>query len=172
MTGTGAHYMPRIELRSQDKIKPYVIVDEADVPELSKYTWRWSGRYATTSIPQPDGRTKSLAMHRLIMNAKQGEQVDHINRKTFDNRRANLRIVTSQQNNWNRGKGYSTHGTSAYVGVSLYKPDGQPRWQASIAGNVLGIFDDEDEAAYVRDQAAMQLYGEHAFLNFNYEPVE
>lgn len=46
-------------------------------------------------------RTKKL--HRLVINAKDGEEVDHINRNKLDNRRINLRICTRQENLMNRG---------------------------------------------------------------------
>ncbi len=42
----------------------------------------------------------SIRMHRLIMNAPDNYEVDHINHNRADNRRKNLRIVTHQENNF------------------------------------------------------------------------
>ena len=50
----------------------------------------------------------TIKMHRLIMNIIDPKVcIDHINHNTLDNRKCNLRIVTSQENNFNRRcKGY------------------------------------------------------------------
>lgn len=45
---------------------------------------------------------KTTALARIILKAKKGQVVDHINRKPLDNQRSNLRIVTHRQNMLNR----------------------------------------------------------------------
>ena len=42
------------------------------------------------------------SIHRWIMDAPKGLQVDHINRNRLDNRRSNLRLVTHKENCKNR----------------------------------------------------------------------
>lgn len=163
--------MAVLELSSKDKAKPYVIVDDDLVDDLSQYRWTWSGGYASTRMQQPDGSIRYVRMHRYIVGASDGDVVDHINRVRYDNRRENLRLASSVENARNRSKSDVARSTSQYVGVSRNRSysDTDMRWTSTILGQCLGVFDDEIEAAYVRDQAAMQIYGEFSFLNFDYE---
>lgn len=145
-----------------------VLVDAADHEWLSQYRWHVSawkpGKvYAKSCL----GRLRhgGFAMHRLIMNAPAGLEVDHVNGDGLDNRRANLRLATRRQNSANTG---SRRGTSKYKGVSWNRQ--RNRWIAQIrrGGKVcrLGRFRDEEEAARVYDKAALQEHGEFARLNF------
>lgn len=50
------------------------------------------------------GGVKRISLHRHIMGDDcMGLEVDHINRNRLDCRRANLRVVTRQENAWNTG---------------------------------------------------------------------
>jgi hypothetical protein len=60
---------------------------------------------------------KSLKLSRYIMNAKPGQIVDHINKDRLDNRRSNLRIVSSRQNNLNR----KYKNRSGFTGVDIFR---------------------------------------------------
>ena len=84
-------------------------------------------------------------------------QIDHINRNRSDNRIANLRDVTNQQNMCNAGD-YSTN-TSGRKGVYWDKRDS--RWRACITDNgrylSLGYFSTQAEAVAAR-VAAEKLY--------------
>jgi hypothetical protein len=65
---------------------------------------------------------KYYALPRLILNAKKGEIIDHINRDPLDNRRCNLRIVTARQSNLNR----KLHSNTGFIGVSQIKRKDRP----------------------------------------------
>ncbi len=60
---------------------------------------------------------KYPSLPRLILNAQEGQIVDHRNRQPLDNRRENLRIVNARQSALNRRLKSNT----GYVGVSRIK---------------------------------------------------
>jgi hypothetical protein len=145
------------------------LIDEADYPLVCHYHWSTAstqGRYyATSTYRGANGRVFYLKMHRMIVMARPGEQVDHINMDTLDNRRCNLRIATKGQNMRNRGP--TARSTSGYKGVHWSKSAN--KWVAEIQMNgkkkYLGVFASADEAALAYNKAAIQLHGEFARLN-------
>jgi hypothetical protein len=72
------------------------------------YVWasavRWSEHRRGYVVRQlrVDGRRAHVQLHRLITDAPPGVEVDHINGDPLDNQRANLRLVTHQQNMENK----------------------------------------------------------------------
>ena len=104
-------------------------------------------------------------MHRLILGLEsKGLFVDHIDGNPLNNKRNNIRICTSSQNNKNK----KPHGLSKYLGVC--KSTGREKWQATIKFNgkykMLGRFDNEEDAAKCYDAAAKIYHGDFARLNF------
>jgi hypothetical protein len=138
------------------------IVDDADYEILSRHRWcvppAGKRPYALRTVGDTGRR---LAMHRVILNAPDGLQVDHINGDGLDNRRSNLRLATNAQNLQNQ-KRRSTN-TSGYKGVSLYR-DG--RWSARIRANgrrvFLGYFATPELAHAAYCAAAEKYHGEFA----------
>lgn len=100
-----------------------MFVDHDALPLVAAHGWyRTSEGYAATSI----GITNP-SFHRLYLGpSTAGFEVDHMNRNRLDNRRSNLRIVTSRvnQNNMSRYK----NNTSGTTGVSYDKI--RKRWGA------------------------------------------
>lgn len=136
------------------------IVDEKWYGVLSKSRWYLCDGYARGDI---DG--KSIYMHRIICHPPESYLVDHINRNRLDNRETNLRIVTLAQNARNRGK-YSNN-TTGYKGVYFLKA--QNIYTAGIhqGGKLrhLGRFHTPIDAARAYNKAAIEFYGEHAWIN-------
>jgi len=153
------------------------IVDDEDYDWLSGYKWFALYYLSVKSFRAVrgtwDGKKKrTILMHRIILNAPQGKQVDHINHDTLDNRKNNLRIVTSQQNHFNRRSDRNT--SSRYKGVSWNK--NKHKWKAYIARGGksyhLGCFKNEKTAALAYDKAALKLFGEYALINFPEESIK
>jgi hypothetical protein len=89
-------------------------------------------------------------------------QVDHLNHDKADDRWANLRAATNQQNQ--RNITMSKANTSGIRGVGWHKRI--EKWQASIRvdGRLLslGYFESLDEAAQVRRDAELRHFGDFA----------
>lgn len=75
-----------------------ILIDDTDKLLLRQYPWRvQKNGYVTATI-----NGKSAYLHRLIMDAPKGQEIDHINNKPWDNRRANLRFATRELQLLNR----------------------------------------------------------------------
>lgn len=89
---------------------------------------------------------KNVYLHRLILNAPIGLEVDHIDGDGLNNTRANLRIVTRRQQMQNQ---HGVSKTSKYPGV--YWNSSAKKWQAYAHHKnkaiYLGIFAREVDAA-------------------------
>ncbi len=90
-----------------------------------------------------------ILLHRELLGLRRGDkrQVDHINRDRLDNRRSNLRVVTSGEQGQNRSGERNT--SSQYRGVSLHKASGKWRAYGTVAGHTthIGVFANEEQAA-------------------------
>ena len=131
-------------------------------------------------VELPDGNYayRPTNMHRLIMDAKPGQMIDHINGDTLDNRRENLRFVTNQQNSWNargaktfKGRPTSSRFKGVFKKVCKTKYSNYEYWVAKIGvnGKEITVYHgkDEVEAACHYDMAAQHYFGEYAKLNFD-----
>lgn len=104
----------------------YTLLDATDYTNLRAFRWHCNSYgYAYRHI-WLHGKLTSSMLHRERVGLRIGDkrQVDHINHKTLDNRRANIRVVTHRENHANRRK-QSPHG----VGVGLVRSG---RYTASV----------------------------------------
>lgn len=93
------------------------------------------------------------------------DEIDHRDRNKLNNRIENLRPCTSSQNKGNIQ--LLPTNTSGYRGVSLNARSQKWHAQIKIHGKqtYLGRFDTPEEAAMLYNQAAIEHFGEFAFLN-------
>ena len=123
------------------------LFDLNDYEMIKNYTWHISLKgYVYTVIKCHKDRACYL-MHRLIMGVTDKSiQVDHINGIKTDNRKCNLRICNSQQNDLNRK--YSSY----KYGSGVYFQDG--KWMVRFQRNGVryygGVFDNYEEALIKR----------------------
>jgi len=147
-----------------------VIVDSDEMNCVRKYTLRMTrAGYVAADIYM--GYRKPYIcdyLHRVILGAKKGDEIDHINNDPLDNRKCNLRLASRSLNEGNKPPRKGT--SSKYKGVSL---DGKTqKWRAQISVGErhinIGRFDDEREAAMAYDAQAEIAYKEFAWLNKNH----
>ena len=145
----------------------FATVDDEWFDYLSQWKWHINAYGYAVRKEGPRLRQRTILMHRVIMAAPKGLQVDHKDNNPLNNQLANLRLATNAENN--RNKPARPGGSSQYKGVSW-----EPRtrmWVAQIAVNgrktQLGRFFSEVNAAKAYDEAARQYFGEFAVLNFS-----
>jgi len=113
------------------------------------------------------GKLREFRLHREVLGITDPDvEVDHVNGNGLDNRRANLRIATAQQNQANRSA--QANNASGLKGVSWHKRDRKWRAHIRIAGkqHSLGYYATREEAAGAYDVAAVEAHGEFARRNF------
>lgn len=144
----------------------FAIVDDEDAELLSRFSWQLNDRgYAVANVGVGRKHVTIERMHRIIMKAPDGIDVDHISGNRLDNRKQNLRLATRTQNLWNKKKASGT--TSIYKGVHWQRQI--KRWRAKITVNrkqlSLGCFLNEVDAAKAYNEAAKKHFGEFALIN-------
>ena len=148
------------------KGRVYEVLCDVDIHEQVKnYAWFISKAGYAFSRMGKGRKGKWVYLHRYVIEAKQGDQVDHIDQNKLNNLRANLRLCTSQQNKWNIG--LTKRNSSGYKGISWDKKN--KKWEANIRidrkNHKIGRFDSKELAALAYNEVVEQHRGEFAVMN-------
>lgn len=171
-------YEPPLRLEPPEPPNPHVryialtkgkftLVDAEDYDRLMRH--KWTAYYASGKwYAARNAKGTSVMMHREIMNTPKGMVVDHINGRSLINCKFNLRNCTQSQNIRNsRPRGPS----SRFKGVRYDKD--RKKYAAFVWEDrkciMLGRYDNEVEAARVRDYRAVEIAGPYAWLNLPQE---
>lgn len=147
------------------------LIDAADAERVLAFKWsalctspgrkkpRWYGYRHDYSVKPPKG----IYLHRFILDATQGVEVDHWNGDGLDCRRANLRLATRSQNAQNIRV---CRGAVPFRGVHPVRD----WWRAEIDCKGVTtrsrLFDTAEDAARAYDVLSRKLHGEFGVRNF------
>lgn len=141
-------------------------IDIEDIEKIEKYKWTFNGQYVKNEA-------NNIYLHRYILDYYGDEDIDHINRNKLDNRKANLRIVSHENNSHN--KSIQNNNTTDFIGIIYDKT--RNKWRVEIMYQskkiYLGRFNDIEEAKIVRLNAELKYFGKdfapqrHLFEQYN-----
>lgn len=152
----------------------FAIVDDEDFEYINQWKWHTKEGKNTFYAIRTEGsgeNKKRFRMHRVVMNAPDGIEVDHRDRNGVNNRKENLRLATHQQNGMN--KGMQSNNKSGQTGVHKVKRTG--KWWAYIKKDrkmiSLGFHDLFKDAVEARIEGEKTYFGEFA-INSNIKRSE
>lgn len=141
-----------------------LIVDNIDLVKILSMKWNKSSTgYAMSA--------NNGLCHRIIIDSQSDTPIDHINNNKLDNRRENLRLISTSDNLKNRRNIKSNK--SGVIGVSFSKC--KNKWKSHLMINYkqvhLGYFDLFEDAVIARLQGELSYFGEfspQSYLLENY----
>ncbi|NHW45989.1 HNH endonuclease [Paenarthrobacter sp. MSM-2-10-13] len=162
--------MKKVKLSGKHGEGKFAVVDDdvAQRQDIARYKWNLDPKGYVLRykyIGQKNGRSNytPLLLHRQVMDAPKGTEIDHANGDRLDNRRSNLRFCTRQQNMRNR----TVSNQTGYKGIYWRKQSQAYVARLTVDGRSIhaGMSRDPELAAILYDVAALQIFGEFANLN-------
>jgi len=164
----------------------FALVDEEDFERVNQFKWHKAGDRGASSVVSIEMRkqlsackTKSIYMHRFILCLVDTSlPVIHLNRNTYDNRKSNLKYTSTHQAASRRKRKAKTNRfggkpTSCYKGVCWGRHAN--KWIVQCTRGIgipihVGCFENEVEAAFAYDEAALEHFGNDVWLNIDHFP--
>lgn len=140
------------------------VIDAQDVPLVEGFRWHAKVQrrsvYAARRRRAGSEGSETVRMHRVIADAADGMDVDHLNHDGLDNRRSNLRVCTRSENMHNQR--LSKANTTGYKGVRWSRADNKYVACIKLRGKriYLGAFDNAEDAHEAYCKASKRLHGE------------
>ncbi len=149
-------------IKLSDGLSAQVDIECLDL--VSKIKWRAKKSintvYAIANHKISSGVYKTIYLHRVIINAPIGMQVDHIDMDGLNNKKSNLRLATRSQNQHNQKA--KKNNTSGLKGAFWHKR--YNKWYAIICKNrkmtFLGSFLTKEDAHKAYCDASKSMHGE------------
>jgi hypothetical protein len=137
------------------------VVDTKWYEFLTQWNWyaNWSPHTKTFYAVREkriNGKYGKTRLHAVVLPPVDGLIPDHISGDTLDCREANLRLVTRQQNCWNR----TTKTPNGVRGITKCSKTG--KYRVAVLKKYYGSFVLLEDAIIVRDTAFKLTYGEFA----------
>jgi hypothetical protein len=145
--------------------KGVALVDDEDYERVMEHRWNITDNgYVHSQIGGKRG--KWVLLHRFVMNASNGKEIDHKDQNKLNCQKSNLRFCSRSQNLANTVVRKSS--VVKYKGVDFDKRRKLFRASISLGGKYihLGYFKNPKDAAIAYDNAAKDLYGEFSRPNF------
>lgn len=138
------------------------IIDAVDWPLVRNFHWYALVTKKSRTYYAASGH--GVRMHRLLLSATTGQEVDHEDRNGLNNRRNNIRVLSHGFNVHNQGPRADNR-----LGLKgVYAEYGKFRAQIRFNGKIfsIGTFTTPQEAARAYDAKAKDLYGDFATSSF------
>lgn len=157
--------MKEIPLYAKDgRVTAHAKVDDSDYERIGHVRWSQMAIYRGDKLLYMYGQAQfngsRAIMHRVIMNARKGEVVDHKNHDTLDNQKSNLRICTASQNVC-----HTARRSNPASGERNIAKTSANRWRATIhcqGQRHAKFFKSIEDAKAWRDATIKLLHGEFA----------
>lgn len=88
--------MKKVYLKSRENSYSEAVIDNEDFEMIRHFSWhiiKTSNGFIANGVTMRNGKKISVYMHRLVLNAKRGYSIEHVDGNALNNQKYNLRIT-------------------------------------------------------------------------------